>query len=91
MFQESGRVLLMNRRTLLKTLAVAGLGTTLPGLALGQTFAAPAQYRVWLRYLETLARPDGGYGWDDQPHSHLTPTFAVIGSYRLLGQTPPQC
>lgn len=36
-------------------------------------------------YLSSLARDDGGYGWDDQPHSHLTPTFAVIGSAHILG------
>lgn len=41
-------------------------------------------------YLEGLARTDGGYAWDDQPASHLTPTFAVIGSYHRLGQTPPR-
>ncbi len=42
-----------------------------------------------LRYLESLARPDGGYGWEDQPDSHLTPTFAVIGCYHLLGRAVP--
>lgn len=42
-----------------------------------------------LRYLESLARRDGGYAWEDQEQSHLTPTFAVIGCYRLLKQAPP--
>jgi hypothetical protein len=41
-------------------------------------------------YLETLARPDGGYGWQPDPFSHLTPTFAAIGCYRALGQAPPR-
>ncbi|HWH72572.1 MAG TPA: prenyltransferase/squalene oxidase repeat-containing protein, partial [Candidatus Sulfotelmatobacter sp.] len=41
-------------------------------------------------YLESLARPDGGYAWADQPESHLTPTYAVIGCYRALQQTPPR-
>lgn len=49
---------------------------------------------VWQRqlvaWLETLARDDGGYGWADQPRSHLTPTYAVIGCYHLLGQNPPR-
>ncbi len=40
-------------------------------------------------YLESLSRPDGGYAWQDQQRSHLTPTFAVIGSYRALNRTPP--
>ena len=42
-----------------------------------------------LRYLESLHRDDGGYAWDDQPASHLSPTYAVIGCYQTLGQTPP--
>lgn len=41
-------------------------------------------------YLESLARPDGGYGWEDQPDSYLSVTFAVIGSYRFLGMCPPR-
>jgi hypothetical protein len=40
-------------------------------------------------YLEGLKRPDGGYGWDVDPHSHLTPTFAVLGCYRLVGKDIP--
>ena len=28
---------------------------------------------------------DGGYAWDDLARAHLTPTYAVIGCYRLLG------
>lgn len=44
-----------------------------------------------LKYIEGLARPDGGYGWDDQPDSYIVPTFAAIGVYHLLGQTPPRC
>ncbi|HAK94691.1 MAG TPA: prenyltransferase [Planctomycetes bacterium] len=52
--------------------------------------AAEAEGRLLLAgYLESLARPDGGYGWADQPDSHLTPTFAVIGCYRLLGKDAP--
>lgn len=40
-------------------------------------------------YLKTLERPDGGYGWPDQDHSHLTPTWAAIGALRLLQELPP--
>ena len=42
-----------------------------------------------VRYLHTLARPDGGFGWEDQPDSHLTPTFAAIGCFHLLGRDVP--
>src|SRR4051812_34005470 len=51
--------------------------------------AQPPDAPATVAYLKSLARPDGGYAWDDQERSHLTPTFAVIGCYRLLGQDPP--
>ena len=41
-------------------------------------------------YLKTLARPDGGYVWHQDARTHLTPTFAAIGTYRLLGRNPPR-
>src|SRR5687767_8801987 len=74
----------ISRRGMLKCLAAAGVGATLPRLVHGQE--VPDQV---IRYLETLARPDGGYAFQDQANSHLTPTFAVIGCYRLVGKTPP--
>ena len=43
-----------------------------------------------LSYLETLRRPGGGYAFADQERSHLTPTFAVIGCYRLLQMPVPR-
>lgn len=62
----------------------------IPIAALGQTEKPASQWaKPILGYLDSLARSDGGYGWEDQPDSHLTPTFAVIGCYRLLGQDPP--
>lgn len=65
----------------------AGLGVALP-----EVDSAPwvAGWRSALHsYLESLARPDGGYAWADQDEAHLTPTFAVVGCYRALGQFPP--
>jgi prenyltransferase beta subunit len=41
------------------------------------------------RYMEGLSRADGGYGWPVDPHSHLTPTFAVVAHYNLIGKQPP--
>jgi prenyltransferase beta subunit len=40
-------------------------------------------------YLRSLARPDGGFAWDDQPTSHLSPTYAALGCFHLLGVAPP--
>jgi hypothetical protein len=71
----------MNRRTLLKAIAIA---PALPRLA----WTEPSDQIV--NYLETLARGDGGYGWDGQEHSHLTPTFYVIGCYRILKREIPR-
>src|SRR4051794_37043327 len=68
----------------------AGLSLTLVfGLTLGAS-AQPPEAPSTVAYLKSLARSDGGYSWDDQDRSHLTPTFAVIGCYRLLGEDPPE-
>lgn len=76
----------ISRRTLLRTAAAAGVCAALPDVAAG---AEDWQAAV-TTYLESLARTDGGYAWPDQPQSHLTPTFAVIGCYRLLKRQPPK-
>lgn len=87
----------MDRRAMLKLTAAAGVLGPAAGCAAGKqpsstspngTSPSDAR-RLILRYLASLARPDGGYGWEDQPDSHLTPTFAVIGCHRLLKQAPP--
>ena len=76
-----------SRRTMLKAMVAAAAGSpvALPPLAFGR-FGSRAPL---MAYLERLARPDGGYAWEDQDASHLTPTFAVIGCYRLLKADPP--
>jgi len=74
----------LTRRTLLKSAAVAGLCSALPRIR-----AAQRADSVVLAYLARHARPDGGYAFADQQRSHLTPTYAVIGAYQLLGETPP--
>jgi hypothetical protein len=77
-----------SRRSVLKALALAGAG-----VRFARTGCA-AEHDTWrttvVAYLESLARDDGGYGWEDQAHSHLTPTFAIIGCYHLLRQPPPR-
>ena len=82
-------VLELNRRFLLRTIAATGLSAALPEIVGGQPAAAADGQATVAAYLENLGRPDGGYAWPDQPHSHLTPTFAVIGCYRLLKRQPP--
>ena len=80
----------ISRRTMLTTLTAAGLAAALPRTLLGQSTPQPTWPSAVTTYLETLARADGGYAWGDQAQSHLTPTFAVIGCYRLLKQPPPR-
>jgi hypothetical protein len=79
----------MNRRNMVKTVAVTGIAAGFPAVLLGQATAKSHPREAILTYLGTLARPDGGYGWEGQGHSHLTATFYVIGCYRLLAQKPP--
>jgi hypothetical protein len=40
-------------------------------------------------YLEKHRRPEGGYGWSSAHQAHITPTFAVVGCYHLLGIPVP--
>jgi hypothetical protein len=78
----------ISRRKLLETAAAASLGCALSRFANGQ---GAANWKTEASaYLESLARSDGGYGWEDQEHSHLTPTFAAIGSYHALKVPPPR-
>jgi hypothetical protein len=80
----------LSRRSLLKSIAAvplcAGLSARVSAQGGGD---GPAWASVVRPYLERLSRPDHGYAWEDQPTSHLSPTFAVIGCYRLLGEEPP--
>ena len=75
---------------MLKMVAVAGAASAAPVRVFGQPSGGNARAaRAVTDYLQTLARPDGGYAWGDQEMSHLTPTFGVIGCYHVLRQTPP--
>jgi hypothetical protein len=80
----------MNRRAMLKATALAGAAAALPRPLFSQSQNDASWRADILRYLESLARADGGHGWAGQEHSHLTPTFYVIGSYHLLGTVPPR-
>ncbi|MGV3755810.1 MAG: prenyltransferase/squalene oxidase repeat-containing protein [Verrucomicrobiota bacterium] len=77
----------LNRREWLKVMGVASVATGIGG----DLFAADSAWKEkLLRYLAQHKRVDGGYAWIDQEDAHLTPTFAVIGCYQLLGQMPPE-
>ncbi|GEO07260.1 hypothetical protein AAE02nite_49240 [Adhaeribacter aerolatus] len=64
------------------------LGFCLPAHA--QTKTDKNGWQAGLKeYIDTkLTKKDGGYGWEDQPDSHLSPTFAVIGILQNLDQLP---
>lgn len=83
----------ITRRALLKTLGVAGGWAALPRDAWAQPAGRPVSTQAAKSisaYLETLRREKGGYGFADQERAHLTPTFAVIGCYRLLQLPVPR-
>jgi len=42
------------------------------------------------RYLESLARPGGGYAFDGEHDAHLTATYFVVACYRVLGEDLPR-
>ena len=80
----------INRRDVLKQ--CAGLGAA---AAVCSSLAGKEPTRVdWhsrvKAYLATLARSDGGYAWEDQQESHLTPTYAVVGCLHRLNALPDQ-
>src|SRR5690349_7405568 len=83
------------RRKVLKAAAAAGAASMLSRGPVCQETAdqeaanAPAWKKRVIEYLQRHARKDGGYGWAGQERSHLTPTFAVMGCYKLLGEEPP--
>jgi hypothetical protein len=75
------------RRALLQGLAMAGVCTALPTRLWSQSDAAWTD-RLF-EFLAGCARADGGYAWPDEPDSHLSNTFAVIGCHVLFKREPP--
>ncbi|WP_406700616.1 prenyltransferase/squalene oxidase repeat-containing protein [Singulisphaera sp. Ch08] len=87
---DQGELSGLSRRALLKSMAVAPLCAGLSTFSMAQGSGARELWGSAVEaYLKRLSRPDHGYAWEDQATSHLTPTFAVIGCYRLLGKEPP--
>jgi prenyltransferase beta subunit len=84
------RTTTLQRREMLAATAATGMALALPSVARADEPGGQPAWRLSItKYLESLARSDGGYGWDGQDRSHLTPTFAAIGCYKLLGVEPP--
>ena len=78
----------LTRRQVLKGIAALGALGVLPRMPAARP--SPAGRTRILAYLRRHARPDGGYAFDGQQRSHLTPTFAVIAAHRLLGVELPE-
>lgn len=82
------------RRDILKMAAAAPLAA-IPLLDGGQQKALAAEPSTEsgaapvVAWLESLRQRDGGYSWGDGNVSHLTPTFAAVGCYHILGLRPP--
>jgi hypothetical protein len=74
---------------MIKVVAVAGVASVARLRVFGQGERVVPTFRTITDYLQTLARPDGGYAWGDQEITHLTPTFGVIGAYRVMQIPPP--
>ncbi|HOR96860.1 MAG TPA: prenyltransferase/squalene oxidase repeat-containing protein [Kiritimatiellia bacterium] len=82
----------ITRRKFLKTVGAAApaAGWVTGGAASPDAGGTEAFREAVTRYLETLARSDGGYGWEDQEDSFLTETYAAVGAYHALGMRPPR-
>src|SRR5262245_5512883 len=81
----------VGRRELMQATAAVGVGAMLPGGVWAQEKEVDEAWKGGItRYLEGLAKEDGGYGFEGQIRGHLTPTWAVIGCYRLLGEKVPR-
>jgi len=78
----------VSRRSVIRSLTAAGIAAAIPRSAVAQAQAGAAWHADTIAYLHQLRRTDGGFGWDDQDHSHLTPTFAAIGALRHLNHEP---
>jgi hypothetical protein len=78
-----------NRRRFLAAAAMTGLGWA------GANACAKAPSTSELTdavssYLLARRTSDGRFGWHDLPRPHLTPTFAAIGCFQILGRPLPE-
>lgn len=81
---------LLTRRDLIKRSAAALVcGPLLRSNAADNMAPSTTARREIVDYLRRHARADGGYAFAGQEASHLSATFAAIGSLRLLDSLPP--
>jgi hypothetical protein len=77
----------LSRRQFVGALAAVPLAEGFPAL-LAQTVSGVSvdqHTRATIAaYLEHHRKEGGGYGWTSRTTAHVTPTFAVVGCYRLL-------
>jgi prenyltransferase beta subunit len=79
---------MLSRRRFVQSLSSLPIAARLPALtAQGQTSHEVAHGIV--TWLETHRRAEGGYGWSSAHQAHITPTYAAVGSYHLLGLSVP--
>ena len=71
---------MMTRRSLMALLASTAAGAVVWPDRFGRRILA---------YLEQHRRPEGAYGWSSDVMAQLTPTFAAVGCYRMLGADVP--
>src|SRR4051794_36561872 len=66
--------------------ATGGVVTLLGGARVGGA-AYSRRFGQQITQAPTPPSPDegGGFAWESETEPHVTPTFAVIGCYRLLG------
>lgn len=78
----------ISRRELVAGVSAFSIANSLRGFA-GTALAGPRTQADIVAYLERHSKQGGGYGWISRTNAHVTPTFAVVGCYRLLGLSVP--
>lgn len=80
----------MHRRTFVSLIAAPMAACAAPFTAIAAPAWPDELRRKLTRYLESLRRPEGAYGWEGDVTAQVSPTFGVVGSYRLLGLPVPE-
>ncbi|HZL25397.1 MAG TPA: prenyltransferase/squalene oxidase repeat-containing protein [Acidobacteriaceae bacterium] len=79
----------ISRRQFVAGLSALPLAASLPAFS-ADNIVVDAQTRAGLAaFVEHHRKPGGGYGWISRTNAHITPTFAAVGCYRLLGLATP--
>lgn len=74
---------------LLLFLVTGALSIPSSKLMAASSISEPAWADQLHHWIESHHQADGGYAWDGQSRSHLTPTHAVIGSLHQMGRPLP--